>query len=271
MSEPIDPLRCMRLNERRQAQAMTDLGDEHAPLGSGVLAWMEGAPWMCKAVGVDLDAPLTDEDVACVVDFYRSRGTSPVLELTAFSAQETFAAAARAGFALVEAEHVLSRSPVDLSVAVPEGVTIEPLDRDDAAAMRRHAEIVCSGFPPPDGRISEPLLAAAERSQRHPSSLGFFARLADGEPVAATGMDVSLIEPGGGAPATRVTALWGTTVLPDHRRRGIQQALIAHRLRVGLERGSELAVIESKPGIPTERNAARLGFTLTYTRLVLKA
>ena len=99
-----------------------------------------------------------------------------------------------------------------------------------------------------------------------------FADLSDEhEPVAASGMEVSTFQLGSGEPAASVTALWRTTVVPAHRRRGIQLALIAHRLRIGLEHGSELAVIESKPGIPTERNAARLGFGMTYTRLILKA
>ena len=82
MSEPVDSKHCMRLNERRLAQAMDDLSDEHAPIGSGVMAWMQGTPWMCKAVAADLDAPLTDADVARVVEFYRSRDMPPVIEVT---------------------------------------------------------------------------------------------------------------------------------------------------------------------------------------------
>lgn len=247
------------------------LGRECEYLGSGVVAYTPGTHWASKAVGVDLDAPLTDDDVARIVDFYRARDVPPVLELTALSDEATFAAAARAGFALVETESVLSRVPADLPVALPEDLVLADLDPDDSGAMRRHAELVCGGFPPPDGRVSEALLASAMDSQRQASARGFFVVDAEGEPVAASGMEVTEVDPGGGGATARVTALWGTTVRTAHRRRGIQQALIAHRVRVGHEAGSELAVIESKPGIPTERNAARLGFALTYTRLTLRA
>ena len=261
----------MRLNERRQAQAAADLADEHEVVGSGIMAYMQGTPWICKAVGVDLDGALKDDDVARIVEYFHSRGAAPALELTGYSREATFAAAARAGFALAEVEHVLSRVPADLDVPLPDGIRIERLDAADPAAMRRHAEIVCSGFPPPDGRVPEPVLESALRSQRHPNTMGFFACLDDGTRVAASGMEVATLDPGSGDGPARVLALWGTTVLPAYRRRGIQQALIAHRLRVGRERGCEVAVIESRPGISTERNAARLGFGLTYVRLMLKA
>jgi len=66
-----------------------------------------------------------------------------------------------------------------------------------------------------------------------------------------------------------VTSLFGTSVLPRFRRRGIQQALMAVRLERALELGSELSDITSHPGIPTERNAGRLGYRLAFVRPVL--
>ena len=269
MSPALDPLRCLRLNEGRQAQAIADLADEHLPLGAGTLGFMQGTDWICKAVGVDLDAPLGDEEVAQIADWFRSRGVPPVLEVTAYAATSTLSAAARAGFALQEVEHVLARPTAALPVELPDGYVIAPLDPEDDAAMRRHAEIVCGGFVPAGHAVPEPVLESAMRSQRHPHARGVFVRDPQGEAVAASGMEITELDPGDGA--TRLLALWGTTVLPDHRRRGLQQALIAHRLRVGARAGAELAVIESRPGIPTERNAARMGFSLGYTRFVLKA
>jgi GNAT superfamily N-acetyltransferase len=64
-------------------------------------------------------------------------------------------------------------------------------------------------------------------------------------------------------------SLFGTSVLPAFRRRGIQQALIAARLGRALSLRADLASITSHPGIPTERNAARLGFQLAFVRSVL--
>lgn len=74
----------------------------------------------------------------------------------------------------------------------------------------------------------------------------------------------------GGRPAT-VGCFFGVSELPEFRRRGIQQALIAARLQACVDAGCELACIHSSPGIGTERNAARMGFALAYTKVTLVA
>jgi GNAT superfamily N-acetyltransferase len=58
-------------------------------------------------------------------------------------------------------------------------------------------------------------------------------------------------------------------VLPRFRRRGIQQALMAARLEHAASRGARFATIGARPGIPTNRNAMRMGFRLAYTKVVL--
>jgi GNAT superfamily N-acetyltransferase len=58
-------------------------------------------------------------------------------------------------------------------------------------------------------------------------------------------------------------------VLPEFRRRGIQQALIAARLNYAAARGARLATIGSKPGAGTERNVRRMGFATAYTKPVM--
>ena len=56
---------------------------------------------------------------------------------------------------------------------------------------------------------------------------------------------------------------------PRARRKGVQQALIAARLRVLRDRGVFLATIGSRPGEGTERNVWRMGFQVAYTKVVL--
>ena len=66
-----------------------------------------------------------------------------------------------------------------------------------------------------------------------------------------------------------LAALFGTSVLPAFRRRGIQTALIAARLERARQRDCTFATIHSRPGIPTERNAKRMGFALVYTKAIM--
>jgi hypothetical protein len=50
----------------------------------------------------------------------------------------------------------------------------------------------------------------------------------------------------------------------------VQLALLVHRLERARALGCPLAVIGSKPGVATERNAARMGFRVAYTKVILR-
>ena len=270
----IDPIHCRDANERRQASVIADLADEHARIGAGVMSFTPDTKWICKAVGVDLDAPLDKETADAVVAWFRERGVPPVLELTSLSHEDTFEIAAEAGFDLVQVENVLAVVPESvredvLEMEPPPGVELRRLDTADDAEVRRYAEIVTSGFVPPGSPLPEGMVESGIRSQHMATSAGWLACDMAGEPIAAAGSEV--VDVGEGEGAQRLLALCGTTVLPAHRRRGLQRNLMARRLAMGVERGCTMALVESKPGIATERNAARLGFELAYTRLVLRA
>ena len=148
-------------------------------------------------------------------------------------------------------------------------MVIERLNTQDRDDVLRHARHTIAGFTPPGQPLPESEIESAVRAQLHERSRGFWA-LVDGKPATACGMEVVAISQTPNDPPIRIASLWGAVVAEPYRRRGIQQALIAHRLKQGLAEGCTLALIECEPGIPTERNARRLGFTLAYTRLVFK-
>ena len=65
--------------------------------------------------------------------------------------------------------------------------------------------------------------------------------------------------------------LGGMTTLPAERRRGVQAALIAHRVAMAADAGCDLAVSSTLPANASERNLTRAGFrplfeTATLTR-----
>lgn len=66
-----------------------------------------------------------------------------------------------------------------------------------------------------------------------------------------------------------IAQLCGAGTLPAHRGRGVQTALLAHRLAVAAAAGCELAVITTQPGSKSQENAHRRGFELLYARAVL--
>jgi hypothetical protein len=78
----------------------------------------------------------------------------------------------------------------------------------------------------------------------------------DGKPVAAAGFQIY----------DDVCILAGASTLPEARRQGAQNALLAARLRFGAENGCHLAIIAALPGSQSQKNAQKNGFNIAYTR-----
>ncbi len=250
--------------ERKQATSAVALATESARLADGWMAFGGVGSYLNKSCGYGFERDVTDAELDALVAFFASRGVEPKAELSPFAPQSLLKGLADRGFVLREFETVLYRplrageDLTRLARGAPEGLRIERVEPSDDAAVRRFVELSGSGFVPEGESMPEVFLAAGLRSARNPTSDSYVAWL-DGVAVGAGGCEVS----------DGLTSLFGTSVSPAYRRRGVQQALIAARLQRGLEKGSDLAVIMSSPGIPTERNAMRLGFQMAYSRVVL--
>ncbi len=275
MPTKLDSTAIMRINERRQMMVLGELADEHeaipAEFGGGVMAFKEGVHWLTGAIGCGIDAPLASEGAKRVVEYVTKRGGRPRIDLTDESGKDAYKVVADAGLMLEHAERVLSRDlALPVKMPVVEGLTLERLDPSSNEQLQRHARHTMNGFTEPGRVATDGEIEAAIRSQQHPRSRGFFAYV-DSELAGTCGMEVVTIEPSPDHGPMKIASLWGAVVGEGFRRRGIQQALIAHRLLQGQAEGCSAAVIECQPGIPTERNSGRLGFTLAYTRLAFKA
>ncbi|GGO41071.1 GNAT family N-acetyltransferase [Deinococcus humi] len=66
-----------------------------------------------------------------------------------------------------------------------------------------------------------------------------------------------------------IAAFHGTATLPKFRGRGLQTALLAHRLQGAAAAGASLASVFVTPGTGSERNVERAGFRLVGARLTL--
>lgn len=84
----------------------------------------------------------------------------------------------------------------------------------------------------------------------------FLAEL-DGQPIAAGGL----------AMHEGVALLSGASTIPEWRRRGAQNLLLAARLSHAVQSGCDLAMFCAEPGSSSQRNAQRHGFQIAYTRI----
>ncbi|HUM10423.1 MAG TPA: GNAT family N-acetyltransferase [Myxococcaceae bacterium] len=262
----MDFLATARRLEAIQGEAVRDLASESEPIAGGWMAANGTGSYLNKAVGMGFEAEPSADHVERVERFFASRQIEPRIELTAFAPVAFLRRLAERGFVLQEFEHTLVL-PVDdglagldqrLPAGWPRDVRIEPLDPTDSAQVHAFVLTSASGFLSEGERIPDTYLETGVKAARAPDHHGFLAYVGDQVAGAA-----------GASYRRGVMSLFGTSVLPPFRRRGIQQALIAARLGRALSLQADLASITSHPGIPTERNAARLGFQLAYVRAVM--
>ncbi|MBX3470060.1 MAG: GNAT family N-acetyltransferase [Planctomycetes bacterium] len=256
-----DGLEVARRLERRQAHSTAALADETIEVAGGLASFGGVGAWLNQACAVGLDGPVAPGEVERLVAFYAERGVEPKVILSPFVDPTLLEALGARGFTVREFETVLARGlePGEpLAPAVhppPAGLTLERVDPADAAALATYVDVSTAGFRP-EGAPPDPVLSRFVVDHvRRPGVGAVLARI-DGAPVGGGALEV-----GDG-----VAAFMGASVLAAVRRRGVQQALIARRLELARDAGARLATIQARPGIPTERNAARLGFRVAYTR-----
>jgi len=244
---------------------MVELAVEAEPVAGGWMTFGGRGAFVNKACGLGLEGEVPAESAERIRTFFRDWQVEPTVEICPFVHPTLLEALAEAGFQLHAFENVLVR-PLDpaedlrraLSHPWPEGVVIDRIDASEPAQVETYVRVSSSGFFAAGTEMSDSFFRMSLKAAGLPGADCFVARV-DGEVVGAAGC----------ANRQGVTSLYGASVLPAFRRRGIQQALIAARLERGAQRGSRRATIVSHPGIPTERNAARLGFRMAYTRSVL--
>lgn len=258
---PIPTAELVRLEEARQVAGCTDVALEAEPVAGGVMTYSAPGCWSNMAMGMGLDGPVEAADVDRVVDFYRARDCAARVEVAPEADASLLEALAAHGFVLRDLEYLLVRElhpTEDLSRPPqgPPGLEIERVDPADDAAVAEWVDVSTCGFRAPDEPIPAHFEAITTRIARHARVFCLTARL-EGRAVGGAAGDT----------LESIGALFGTSVHPDFRRRGVQLALMRARLEILREAGARLATVGSRPGVATARNAARLGFRMGYTRV----
>lgn len=267
----IDLRRVAVLEEARLAAGMGLVAVERREVAGGMLARGEPGTWVNVATGLGMHGAVSDAEIEEFVAFYVSAGLEPRIEVCPFADASLVKGLASRRFVVKHFENVFFReyaaSDRDLCAAstpspLAEGIEVGRLDPEDEKGVWEYAAAVARGFSP-DGEEPEAadvsLTARVVRTQH----VWAYAARAEGRIVGGGAIE---IPPGEGAKAT---ALFALSVLPAYRRKGVQQALIAARLRAGAEAGGTIATISALPGVATERNARRMGFQVAYTKAVM--
>jgi len=235
-----------------------------APIAGGVAVWAGPDSPLNKVAGLGFAGPVEDAALDAVEHALAERATAPRIELATLAESGLAARLTRRGYQLAGFENVLAlRLPAPLPAADPGDIEVR---ESPAAELELWLDVVVTGFAHPDGQG----VGAHEQFPREAlervigdlgSSRGFVRYLArrGGEPAGGA----SLRHDAG------VAQLAGAATLPGHRRRGVQSALLGHRLARAAEAGCDLAVVTTEPGSKSQRNVQRQGFELLYSRAVL--
>ncbi len=234
-----------------------------------LLSPTSGAEWIesggTYAVFNGVDSPITQsfalglfeelgpESLQPVERFFLDRGTAAVHEISPFAGVAALDLLCRRNYRPVELSSVLYRQ-------------IERADTQSSTAVRvriispAEAELWASTSARGWADDHPELLNVVQEFGRMVASApdGTVCFLADigGQPGAA---GVLVLHQG-------VALLGGSSTVPELRRRGLQTALVAERMRYAHEQGCDLAMIVTEPGSNSQRNAERKGFQIAYTR-----
>jgi ribosomal protein S18 acetylase RimI-like enzyme len=243
-----------------------------APVGGAAAVYGGPGEPFNKLAGLGF-APLDDAVLAEVEQEFDRRQAPLQVEFAVLADHEIANRLAKRGYHLVNFENVLgielTRAAVDRAASEYEehaahGITVR---RTAPAEAPLWIDAVWSGFAHADvfdGPPSHETYAreALERVYKDFALVpGLVSYLALRDQAIAGGGSLRIID--------GLAQLCGAATLPDHRRRGVQSALLRARLVDASREGCDLAVVTTQPASKSQENVQRAGFSLLYARAIM--
>jgi ribosomal protein S18 acetylase RimI-like enzyme len=216
-------------------------------------------------------ARLDESDVARLEALYDARGGDIRVEQSSLADPGVASMLTRRGFALTGYENVLglALTPDVVSAFTRErdaaraaGIDVSPAE-DTSTWIRTTAE----GFLHPDTFDGPPPTESFSRESMErifsdfSGAPGCHLYLARRSGAIAGGGSLRMVD--------GLAQLGGAATLPQHRRRGVQSALLRARLVEAAAAGCDLAVVTTEPASKSQANVQRAGFELLYVRAIL--
>jgi GNAT superfamily N-acetyltransferase len=234
------------------------------PFAGGRAAFTEPGSPLNKVAGLGFEGVPSEAELAEVEEAFARRGCPVRVELSSLADPSVGAFLTRRGYVLEGFEDLLGLAlPAAGLPPVPADIHVRSSGPEE---LESWLDVTVSGFLSPD-------------EEGIPPSETFEAevlRRVVRDFVQAEGMTRYLAErsgvPAGGGSlriAGGIAQLCGASTLPEHRRRGVQTALLSARLAAAGLAGCDLAVVTTQPGSKSQENARWRGFALLYTRAVL--
>jgi GNAT superfamily N-acetyltransferase len=239
-------------------QHRPEIGAALEPIAGGHAMFAGIGSPIGHAAGLGFDGPVTEAELDRLEDFYRSHGAPAQVDYCPHTDPSLLELCRKRGYIMAELNNVLGR-PLRRGEPLPKvapGIGIRPGSTDEApqlAAIVERCFFPDGGAPEGFDGILTPMF------QLHGALL--YVGSVNGQKVAC-GSGLIL-------PQFGVLGLYGAGTLTEYRGRGLQTALLQHRMHAAAEAGCELAVIVTLGGTTSQHNAERLGFTVAYSKATL--
>jgi GNAT superfamily N-acetyltransferase len=240
------------------AGAAAPRGGFATPIAGGTACFAEPDSPFNKVAGLGFDGV---PDLEPVEAAFAERGAPVQVEVAHLADPAIARLLSDRGYRLEGFENVLGRSLDDVAPAV-NGIEVR---RSGGAELDAWLDVVVAatlvsdeqGLPSHE-EFSHATIETALRDFFALDDIQRYSALRDG--VLAGGASVRFTD--------GIAQMTGAATAPEHRRRGIQNALLATRLADAAAAGCELAVITTQPASKSHENAQRQGFEILYTRAV---
>lgn len=234
-------------------------------IGGGVATWTSPHSPMNKVVGLGSLGPVDDGELDEVERAFFERDSPVQVELATTADPAVGARLTERGYVLRGFENVSGRAlEPGPAPAPPDGVTISHCDDDED--LDAWIDASATGFLAPDTEgvashesFPRDVLEKAMREMLTCDGIHRFFAHRGGEVAGTATMRV----------AEGIAQLCGASTLPAHRRRGIQSAVLAHRLAFAADAGCDLSTVTTLPGSKSQQNVQRQGYDLLFSRAIL--
>ncbi len=214
-------------------------------LAGGVAAFIETGSPVNHLSAAGLTEPITDRGLAEVESFFADLGgafeawVAPQRDVTPFVAR---------GYRDPTTIRVFARPAVPVD-AVGGPITVERLKHGSTDEAEAYARLAAAAFGSPS-----PVMIRLFAAFFAVPGVDLYRAFVDGAVagVARLAIDGDLAEFGGGA------------TLPEFRGRGVQQALLRHRINAACAAGCSILVTEAEPATGSSRNILRAGFQAAF-------
>jgi GNAT superfamily N-acetyltransferase len=232
-------------------------GTETLAVAGGQLVLCGPGLYVNRAIATGIGAPLGAADIGLIVDRSASVGVPAAVEVTPATHPESISTLHEHGFVHDAGSDVtalvrpLTELPVDLERS---GIDVVSVGERSLAEWQ---DVSALGW----GHVTESGRRAAD-------AFAAAARVVDGDGMVIA-VDASDGRPLGCASLTlrdEVATLGGMSTIPAERGRGVQAALILHRLGRAKAAGCTIATSTTVVGGASERNVQRFGFRPTHVK-----